>query len=294
MCLGRYSFYSDSIPLKFDMTKLRDAVVLITGATGGFGQEFTRQLLTAGSRLILSDLDREALQNQAETIRREIATGEILTCFAADLASRGGCEALYHQVKAIDIPIDILINNAGIGLYGRMDEVPPQKWEQLMQVNLIAPMRLSTLFAADMVDRQKGHIVNISSLAGWTGTAGMAHYAASKFGLRGFSEGLFNELKDYNIKVTAVYPFFSRTPILKSQRYGTLAEGDFSFLEQVATDPAEVIRNTIQGISQDKLHVFPDRIAKSLHLLKRYSPWALDLISNKLTANKGKKNLTNG
>jgi short-subunit dehydrogenase len=262
------------------MTQLREAVVLITGAAGGFGQELTRQLLMAGSRLILTDLDKATLHQRAEAIWSEVATGEVLACLAIDLSSPKGSEALYHQVKALGIPVDILINNAGIGLFGRMDEVPPEKWERLMQVNLMAPMRLSALFAADMIARQKGHIVNISSLAGWSGTAGMAHYAASKFGLRGFSEGLFNEVKSYNVKVTTVYPFFSRTPILQSERYGTLAQEREGFPENWATDPAKVIRETIQGIVQDRLHVFPDAIAKNAHLLKRYAPGLLDWIGD--------------
>lgn len=263
------------------MTQLREAVVLITGATGGFGQEFTRQLLMAGSRLILTDLDKTPLHQQAEAIRREISTGEILACFTADLASREGCESLYHQVKALGVPVDILINNAGIAVVGWMTEVPSEKWERLMQINLMAPMRLSTLFATDMMERQKGHIVNISSVAGWVTIAGLTHYSASKFGLRGFSEGLLNEVKAYNVKVTAVYPFFSRTPILRSQRFGRLAEGNQDFPEQWATDPAKVIQETIQGIVQDKLHVFPDAIAKNAHIFKRYTPGLLDWISNK-------------
>jgi short-subunit dehydrogenase len=260
------------------MTQLREAVVLITGAAGGFGQELTRQLLMAGSRLILTDLDKAVLQQRVEVIQREVTTGEVLAYLATDLSSHEGCEALYHQVKALGVPVDILINNAGIAVYGRMDEVPPQKWERLMQVNLIAPMQLSTLFVADMIARQKGHIVNISSIAGWTPLPGLTHYAASKFGLRGFSEGLFAEVKAYNVKVTTVYPFFSRTPILECERYGTLAEEFENIPEDLITDPAEVIRETIQGIIRDKLHVFPDAIAKRIHLIKRYSPQLLDWI----------------
>ena len=266
------------------MTQLNEAVVLITGASGGFGQELTRQLLMANSRLILTDLDEAVLRQRVAAIQNVVSTGEVLAYLAVDLATREGSETLYSKVKTLNIPIDILINNAGIGLFGRMDEVPSEKWERLMQVNLLAPMRLSALFAADMIARQKGHIVNISSLAGWSAAAGMAHYASSKFGLRGFSEGLFNEVKDHQVKVTAVYPFFSRTPILQSESYGSLAKLiEDGFPESLATDPAKVIRATIQGIIKDQLHVFPDPTAKTAHLLKRYSPLLLDLISNAFT-----------
>ncbi|MEQ9235786.1 SDR family NAD(P)-dependent oxidoreductase [Coleofasciculus sp. E2-BRE-01] len=262
------------------MTQLRSAVILITGAVGGFGQELTRQLLMAGSRLILTDLDKPALHQRVADIQRQVATGEVLACVEADLSSREGCEALYHQVKALDIPVDVLINNAGIGLFGRMDEVPAPEWERLMQVNLITPMRLSSLFVADMIARQKGHIVNISSVAGWFALAGLTHYSASKYGLRGFSEGLFNEVKDYHVKVTAVYPFFSRTPILQAKRHGTLAQGHQGVPDSWTTDPAKVMAATLQGIRREQLHVFPDAIAQNVQLFKRYTPGLLDWISN--------------
>lgn len=265
------------------MTQLREAVVLITGATGGFGQELTRQLLRAGSRLILTDLDKVVLHQRAEAIWSEVATGEVMACLTADLATREGCEALYHEVKALGIPVDVLINNAGIAVIGHVNEVPLEPWEQLMQVNLMAPMRLSALFVTDMIAREKGHIVNISSIAGWAAPPGLTHYAASKFGLRGFSEGLFDEVKDYNVKVTAVYPFFSRTPILQSKRYGIFAQRSQDLPENWITDPANVMRQTIQGIIRDQLHVFPDPVAKNIHFFKRYAPGFLDWISNEFT-----------
>ena len=263
------------------MTNLNQAVVLITGAAGGFGLELTKQLLQAGSRLILTDLDETLLRQRVEAIEQDIKTGEILAYLGVNLAEEKGCQMLYDRVKALNLPVDILINNAGIGLFGRMDEVPSKKWEALMQVNLLAPMRLSSLFVSDMIARQKGHIVNISSLAGWVAPAGMAHYAASKFGLRGFSEGLSKEVEPYHVKVTTVYPFFSRTPLLQSPQYGTLAQNNPGFPERLATDPALIMSRTIEAIKSDRASVFPDTIAKSVYLLQRYFPRLLNLISDR-------------
>ncbi len=270
------------------MTQLNEAVVLITGAAGGFGQELTRQLLAANSHLILTDRDAAGLQANVTQIQQAVPTGKVLACLAADLSSREGCETLYREAIALGVAIDIVINNAGMGLFGRMDEVPSEHWERLMQVNLLAPMRLSALFAADMIARRRGHIVNISSLAGWVATAGLTHYATSKFGLRGFSEGLHQEVKPYNVQVTAVYPFFSRTPILQSPRYGTLAqgmetEGLDGFPPQLATDPVRVMRSTLHGIRRNQLHVFPDAIAQISQHLKRYTPQLLGWITATFT-----------
>lgn len=263
------------------MTQLNNAVVVLTGAVGGFGREFTRQLLQAGSRLILTDIDERLLCDRIRQIQQNIVTGEIIASWAIDLATREGCQTLCDRVKSLDLPIDILVNNAGIGLFGRMDEVPAAKWEKLMEINLLSPMRLSSLFVADMISRRQGHIVNISSMAGWVAPAGMAHYSTSKFGLRGFSEGLYNEVKAYNIKVTAVYPFFSRTPILQSERYGTFAQNSKAIDDRLITDPATVIKNTLRAIERDKLHVFPDKIGRSIYLVKQYFPQLLNWISDR-------------
>ena len=113
----------------------------------------------------------------------------------------------------------------------------------------------------------------------------MAHYSSSKFGLRGFSEGLWNEVKSYNVKVTVVYPFFSRTPILKSESFGTLAQSRSDFPENIATDPAEVMAKTIRAIVRNRLHVFPDRMGRTIYLLRQYLPKLFDLMSDRFTAN---------
>jgi short-subunit dehydrogenase len=265
------------------MTQLRNAVVLLTGAGGGFGRDFTRQLLQVGSRLILTDIGERILSDSIEEIRQDVATGEIIASWAIDLSSREGCQTLYDCSKSLKLPIDILINNAGVGLFGRMDEVPAVKWEKLMEINLISPMRLSSLFVADMISRQRGHIVNISSVAGWVAPAGLSYYSTSKFGLRGFSEGLYNDVKSYNVKVTVVYPFFSRTPMLQSERYGTLAKNSKSIDHRLISDPAKVIKNTIRALERDRFEVFPDRIGSSIHLVKQYFPRLLDWLSNTIS-----------
>ena len=255
------------------MTALAGTNVLITGASGGFGQEMSRQFLQAGSRIVMTDLSKAKLEAVVAEIRQTIHTGQVLACLEGDLSTRAGCEQLYAEVQALGVEVEILVNNAGITQYGRLHEVPTEKWETLMQVNLLAPMRLSNLFIPDMIARQKGHLVNISSILGWVGTAGRAPYTASKFGLRGFGEALHQELKPYNIKVTNVYPFFSRTPILDVPQYGTLPRKTRP--DKLVSDPADVIREVMKGIRQDKLHLFPDKTAKRIHIIKRFMPWAL-------------------
>lgn len=265
------------------MTELNNAVVLLTGATGGFGQELTQLLLAAGSRVIRTDIDAAVLEQQAEQLHQHTHPGELLPSVVATLGTVEGCESLYQQVKSLNHPVDILINNAGIAMYGRMDEIPSDRWELMMQINLLAPMRLSSLLITDMIARRHGHIVNISSVAGWIAPSGLTAYAASKFGLRGFSEGVRNDVKALNVKVTAVYPFFSRTPILDSDSFGSLAQGKTDLPNWLTTDPHKIMQATIQGIQHNKAEVFPDLQAQVLTRLKRHVPgllqWGSDRIS---------------
>ena len=270
------------------MSQLQSAVVLITGAAGGFGQELTRQLLLKGSRLILTDRPEVDLRSQLNHLQQTLGhtPGKIVDCLSADLATPTGCEDLYSQTQSLNLPIDVLINNAGIAILGHMVDIPTERWEQLMQVNLMTPMRLSTRFAADMVARRQGHIVNISSLAGWIAMPGLTAYAASKFGLRGFSEGLRHEVAPYNVKVTTVYPCFSRTPLLQCPCFGPWNQADKTVPVPLTTDPAKVMARTVRAIERNQAEVCPDAIASSGRLAKCYLPALPDWISRQIGLSK--------
>ena len=262
------------------MTTLNKATILITGATGGFGQEMVKQFLEKNGRLILTDLDQTRLAELAQSIEGKIETGEIVACFAANLATVEGCQKLYHFYQSLDMPLDLLVNNAGVAAHGRFDEMPTDYWEKIMQINLLAPLHLVHAFVPNMIAQKRGHIVNIASIAGWVGSAGLAVYSATKYGLRGFSEALYEEVKPYGVQVTTVYPFFSRTPILNSPRFGTMQRGDLP--DGMITDPSDVIREVVAGIEQNKHHIFPDKTARRMHILKRYWPSLLYRATNRL------------
>jgi len=252
------------------MTDLQNAVILITGAGGGFGREMTKQFSSAGSKLILSDYDVSNIEPQIN----------ILTCYQADLSSRDGCESLFEQVKADNFSPDILINNAGIARYGRFDELPDEEWESVININLLAPMRLCHLFMPEMIARKSGHIINISSMAGWAGIKGDAAYSTAKYGLRGFGESIYAELKPHNVHVTTVYPFFSRTPILEIKSFGSLKPPGLP--DNLITNPEDVIAEVINGIRKNKQHVFPDNYAKMIVWMKRFAPWTLNLLNRRI------------
>jgi short-subunit dehydrogenase len=260
------------------MTDINQALVLITGADGGFGRQMTRQFLAAGSQLILSDIDERRLNTLQADLDAE--PGNIKASIAADLSGEDGCQFLFDEVvKKVGIP-DVIVNNAGVGVGGRFDHVPRDRWEQLMQINLLAPMRLCHLFLPHLIERRSGHIVNISSIAGWVGSKGLTSYCGAKYGLRGFSEALSGDLEDFDVHVTTVFPFFSRTPILDSDQFGYDERREIPV--DMATDPADVVAAIIKGVRRNRRHVFPDRTAKQIHYITRFLPWLVPILSRRL------------
>ncbi len=259
------------------MTNPAGKTVLVTGAGGGFGRHMVRQFREAGAKLILTDLSADALREAVAD-----AGDELVLSIAVDLAVEGGSRTVVEACTARDIFPDILVNNAGIASAGRMDHMPDEHLETLMQLNLLAPMRLCRQLLPDMIERGSGHIVNISSVAGWIGALGMAPYCASKFGLRGFGESLANDLKGTGVNVTNIYPCFSRTPIIDSPQYGY--EERRVVPDYLISDPANVVAHIIKGIRRNRLHVYPDRYARALQYIARFVPWLVPILDRHMQA----------
>ena len=254
------------------MKNISEKVFLITGAAGGFGQEFTKQLLEKGSHLILTDINNEQLEKHSTEILKSIplCKGKILGTFASDLSSKAGCEEAFNKARNISAAINVLINNAGLINYGAFHEIPMEKWEQLMQVNLMAPMYLSYHYMNAYIHKGSGHIVNISSVAGFVSTAYGATYSTSKFGLRSFGMALHAEAKEYGINVTNVYPFYSLTPMLN-----TKTEGSFSTPKTpgfLYSSPETIVSAAIKGMQKNKLHVYPGFISNFLYNAIKFWP----------------------
>lgn len=260
------------------MTDISGSTVLITGATGGFGRQMARQFGTAGARLLLTDIDRAKLVALADETRASGAS--VLDPLVADLSLDEGVRSVHRLLEGQGTVPDILVNNAGLGIAGRHDHVPADRWEKLLAVNLLAPMRLCQLFLPAMVERGSGHIVNISSLAGWVGSPGLSAYCASKFGLRGFGEALRYDLRDAGIRVSTVYPSFSRTPILDSEQFGY--DERRRVPDHMVTDPADVVAAIVRGVRRNQAHIFPDRVALTTHYLQRFLPGVIPLLQMRL------------
>ena len=259
------------------MTNAANKTVLITGAGGGFGRQLVRQFRAKGAKLILTDVTDRALHDVVDA-----AGDDLVASVAADLASEEGCDTVAELCTARGVVPDILVNNAGIAFAGQLDKVPRDHWERLMQLNLLAPMRLSNLFLPGMIERGSGHIVNVSSLAGWLGAKGLSAYCASKFGLRGFGVSLAADLEGSGVNVTNVYPCFSQTAILDSPQFGY--EEPRAVPAYLISDPSDVVARMIDGVRRNRLHVFPDKYARLIYYVARFAPWLLPVLDRRMQA----------
>jgi 3-oxoacyl-[acyl-carrier protein] reductase len=189
-----------------DSTKntLVGQISVITGAGRGIGAAIASKLASLGCAVVLCGRTREHLEAIATTIARAGGKAEVAECDVMDLRS---VEALATYLDSTFGRIDILVNNAGIGGFGGpLHQLPSESWDRVMNTNLRGVYYCIRAFAPLMIRAARGHIVNISSLAGKNALPNGAAYAASKWGLNGLSYSVAEELRAYNIRVSVVCP----------------------------------------------------------------------------------------
>jgi 3-oxoacyl-[acyl-carrier protein] reductase len=185
------------------MQSLKGKNALITGAGKGIGKAVAQQLAAEGVNVALLARTEKDLQAVAAELK---STGVKVVYATADVADRLAVEAAIAKLSAELGSIDILINNAGSGKFGKFMELEPEEWEQIIKVNLLGAYYVIRGVLPGMIARQSGDIVNISSTAGKNGAAVTSAYSASKFGLIGMSESLMQEVRKSNIRVTTLTP----------------------------------------------------------------------------------------
>jgi 3-oxoacyl-[acyl-carrier protein] reductase len=183
----------------FDLTGRK---ALVTGATGGIGEEIARALHKAGATVGLHGTRAEKLESLAAEL------GERAHIFPANLSDRDAVKALGEKAEADLGGIDILVNNAGItkdGLFVRMSDAD---WDAVLEVDLTSVFRLTRELTHPMMRRRFGRIINITSIVGVTGNPGQANYCAAKAGMIGLSKSLAQEIASRNITVNCIAPGF--------------------------------------------------------------------------------------
>lgn len=202
--------------MPLDSQPLLGQIAIITGASRGIGRAIALRLARAGATTVLAARDEQALHEVAQIVHTSGGTSLVVP---TNVTEDRQLTALVDRTLARYDRIDILVNNAG----GGTPRTPITKarlsdWEWTLRVNLWATMVLSKLVLPGMIEHRRGAIINMCSLAGTTGKAGEAAYAAAKFGVRGFTQSVFDEVHEYGIKVSSIFPGYVDTAMIPPNR----------------------------------------------------------------------------
>jgi len=184
-------------------------IALITGASGGIGYELCRQFAKNGYDLILVARDEEKLKTYSEEFKKNHDTKS--TIILKDLSSVTSAEEIFHQLKHEKISVDVLVNNAGFGTFGKFLETDLKKELSMMQVNMITLTLLTKLLLPEMIQKKSGKILNVASTAAFFPGPLMAVYYATKAFVYSFSQAIRQELKNTGVSVTVLCPGPTRT-----------------------------------------------------------------------------------
>lgn len=211
-------------------------VWFITGSSTGFGRLLAEQLLRQEERVIATACDLSKIEDL------QTSYPESARVFALDVTKPNQIESVSKAGIGAFGQVDVLVNNAGYGINGAIEEVSEQEFEPVLQTNLYGLIRTTRAFLPHFRSRGSGHIFNLSSIGGLIGTAGWGFYNVSKFAVEGFSEALAEEMKPFGVHVTVIEPGPFRTDFLG--RSGKLAEKEIPGYEKTAGVARAYLRNT--------------------------------------------------
>ena len=235
------------------MTTFKDKLVIITGGSSGIGQALARQLAERGANVHI-------------WARREALLQETLTTLGGagkhayqvvDVGVREQVEnAFAHVLQEAGIP-DMIINNAGVTHPNYVEKIPLEIFEQMIQINYLGTVYLTQTALPAMLEGGSGHIVNVSSTAGFIGAFGYSAYGASKFAVRGYSDVLRSEMKYRGIRVSIVFPPDTDTPMMADEnKYKPFETKEISGSAGLLS-AGEVAEATLAGIAKNKYLILP-------------------------------------
>lgn len=238
-------------------------VALITGASAGLGAEFARQLSNRGLKLVLAARRKDRLEALAE----ELGNTRVV---AIDLSEAGSANRLLAEIEAAGEHVDLLVNNAGFGLKGRLAELDAARQGQMIDLNIGALTDLCRAVAPGMIERKAGGILNVASTAAFQPGPGMAVYFATKAYVLSLTEALHEELKRHGIKVSALCPGPTRT------EFGAVAGfGDKGAFDRYSADAPSVVRAGLDGLDKNRAVVVPGLLNKVGAASTRFVPRSL-------------------
>jgi short-subunit dehydrogenase len=247
------------------MDSLNGKWALITGASSGFGLHFAALLAARSVNLVLVARRLEPMDELAETLRR--TSGVQVIVEPVDLSMPGAATDLKNRIDRHGIEIEVLVNNAGRGLYGDFLDQPLDTVRTMIDLNLTVVTELTHLFARDMVRRKTGHILLIASILGYQPTPGYVVYGATKAYVLLFGESLHAELKKHNVNVTVLSPGPAETSFAH-----VAGQRNTFVLRALMMEPEAVARTGIRAMLQRRSSVVAGFLSKLVIVSNRLTP----------------------
>jgi NAD(P)-dependent dehydrogenase (short-subunit alcohol dehydrogenase family) len=257
-----------------NFSQFKDKVCVVTGAASGIGRAVAQSLAASGATLALSDINEEGLNETVEMIgganRHKV---DVL-----DMADADGIADYAPAVEAALGPADYVFNIAGLTRVGDFRNTSAESYEKVMDVNFYGVVRMSKAFLEQLI-KTKGGLVNISSIFGIVGWPNQAHYCASKFGVRGFSESLSMEMVEHGVTVTCVHPGGIQTNVLRNAKVDHIPQVGLTkemmndrFDENLPTSAEEAANIILDGTAKRKIRIIVGPDAKFMQFWNRLFP----------------------
>jgi short-subunit dehydrogenase len=261
------------------MTAIHGSAAVVTGAASGIGRALATELAARGCDVALADRDAAGVQAAAMEIAEQYKVK--LSTHVIDVSQPGQITELVSATISAHPKLNIVINNAGVALYGMFHEVSQEDMEWLININFWGVVRGTRAFLPHLQLQKEAHIVNLSSIFGIIAPPGQTAYAAAKFAVRGFSESLRHELAMNNspVRLTVVHPGGVATGIARNSRVGAHMTDNLRRVESierfdawVQTQPDAAATRIIEGIEANEPRVLIGKDARGMDWLQRLFP----------------------
>ena len=250
----------------------RERVALVTGGCSGIGRAIALRLGALGYRLVLVSERPEALASSAAEIRARGGTAEALPL---DLARPEAAAELHEAVRRRGLEVEVLVSNAGVFFFGEVADAVPAQANALLQLHVVTPSLLCTLFGRDMRARGHGHILLVSSISAWRDFPGIGYYGASKRYLRGFSRALRSELGVYGVNVTCLAPGATATGLYDPQ----VVPVELALRLGIMMDPEVVAEAGLRAMFAGRAECVPGLLNRVFAILASLTPqFVVDLL----------------
>jgi short-subunit dehydrogenase len=257
------------------MSFVSSGVAVVTGAGSGIGRGLAQRLAAAGSAVAMADVDEAGLMETAASLSGKRASA---TTHVVDVSDESAVQSFAEDVVARHGRVTLLINNAGVALYGTFEEISLQDLRWLMGVNFWGTVYGVKYFLPILKQQPQAHIVNLSSVFGIVAPAGQSAYSASKFAVRGFTEALRHELEGTSVFVSCVHPAGVKTAIARRAKLGANTpaskrdEGIVLLDRASKLSPEEAAARILDGVERREPRILVGADARKIDILQRLRP----------------------